>query len=809
MNDAQPRGVVALLTAQALTFGVSLALLVVPANSLFLTTYGAQWLPVTYIAIAVVGTGLSAVVARAARRTRLVRVATVTLGALAALYGASWAVLLAGGLWVSAVLLVLFPIALQAGFVFIGGQAGRLLDVRQMKALFPRIVSGFSVGFLFGGLLGIPLLDLLGSTENLLLATTAAQLAFLGLLVLTERRFPEMRTAPTGEEVAAAPRLPLRLLFASGLTLLLLEYQVLSAMGSQVLDFLLFDRASAQYSGAELTRFLSAYTAVLNLVNIVFLALVAGPLLRRFGLRLGLVLNPAVVTAVLVLMTAVAAGPGAAAYALFVLAAVVRAADLAATDGTTRTSINAAYQVVPATERLAVQAVVEGGGVPLAIGVTGALILVIHALGLGTGAVIVFALVLGVAWTLVAVDVYRSYATQLAVEMRRPPLVAGELDLSAVGDAAAVRALLGSDDARDVRLGLDLLAGVASPAAETELRQLAEHADAHVRLRALGQLGADGDAGAAADAAALAQELARSQDPSDRRAAAAALAWRGTAAADPQALLTLLADPDWSVRAAALDAVATADSAEPTIIGRVVEAAGDPRLVGRAAAALRRLGPAAAPALANALADEDRRQPSLVRAAAATAAENGFEVVAPAFADPDRTVVLGALEALAAADGGDVVPREALDDVLRDARMLAECTLAALRALGDGAGPLARALEDEMDLARRLVLAALTLRHGDRVREAARVVEHAEGSRRALGVEALDVLLSREEAALALPLVRRDRALEGDATSDAAVPREPAAWIVELATDPREICRSPWVAACARYEARTRGLEPA
>ena len=127
----------------------------------------------------------------------------------------------------------------------------------------------------------------------------------------------------------------------------------------------------AHYSGDDLTRFLSAYTAVLNLVDILFLALLAGPLMRRFGLRLGLVLNPAVVAAVLAVMAVVAAGPGAAAFGLFVLAGVLRIADIAATDGTTRTSINAAFQVVPIEERLAVQAVVEGIGVPVAIGVTG------------------------------------------------------------------------------------------------------------------------------------------------------------------------------------------------------------------------------------------------------------------------------------------------------------------------------------------------------------------------------------------------------------------------------------------------------
>ena len=75
MSDAPPRGVVGLLTAQALAFGVTLALLIIPANALFLDAYGSEWLPATYIAIAVFGSGASALIARAARRTRLVRIA--------------------------------------------------------------------------------------------------------------------------------------------------------------------------------------------------------------------------------------------------------------------------------------------------------------------------------------------------------------------------------------------------------------------------------------------------------------------------------------------------------------------------------------------------------------------------------------------------------------------------------------------------------------------------------------------------------------------------------------------------------------
>ncbi len=792
MSDSPPRGVVALLTAQGFAFGVTLALLVIPANSIFLDAYGSEWLPVTYIAIAVVGTGVSALIARAARRTRLVQVATATLGAFALLFAVSWPILVAGGVWVSAVLLVVFPIALQVGFVFIGGQAGRLLDIRQMKELFPRIVSGFAVGFLIGGLLGIPLLAVLGSTEHLLVATTVAQLTFLGLLLLTERRFPEVQVR-SADDAPTIARPPLRMLFATGIALLLLGYQVLSAMGSWIFDFLLFDRASAHYSGDDLTKFLSAYTAVLNLIDILFLALLAGPLMRRFGLRLGLLLNPGVVAGILALMLVAAAGAGTAAFGVFVLAGILRIADIATTDGTTRTSINAAYQVVPVEERLAVQAVVEGIGVPLAIGATGVLLLALNVLGFGTGAVIAFGLVVSAIWTALALSAYRSYTQSLADEMRRRSLSSTELDVADDG-AAAIRSLLRSDDSRDVRLGLDLLGGVASAVSDVDLRHVAVHADPEVRMRALSLLAARGDEQAAADAATHVRRLAHSDRARERRAAAAAFETRGVAGYTPELLGALLIDADLTVRAAALDAVAPSDAADLEIVSRVVSALDEPRLAGPASAAVQRLGQPVLPILSAALAAQHvPKRPALVRAAAAVAAEQGVDVVAPALADRDRTVVLTALEALEA--GGGRVPPSALDDVFVDAAEHAERASAARAALADVDDSLVRALDDEIDLARRLVIATLALRYGDRVLEAVRVVDHAEGPRRALGVEALDVVLTRAEAAVALPLVRRDRELRAGERSA----RGPDTWIANIAHDPEGVWRSDWLATCAQH----------
>jgi hypothetical protein len=326
-----------------------------------------------------------------------------------------------------------------------------------------------------------------------------------------------------------------------------------------------------------------------------------------------------------------------------------------------------------------------------------------------------------------------------------------------------------------------------------------------VRVRALLQLAVGGDAAAAAAASTLAGDLALSPDPADRRAAAVALGSRDVVTTRPSMVIALLDDPDPAVRAAALDAVVPDDAGEPEVVRRVVAALDEPRVAGSATAALRRLGDPAVPLLAAALAHNGApRRPPLIRAAANAAAQHGLAVIEPALHDGDRVVVLSALEALEAVEGAGLVPPDLLDEVFHDAAAHAARALAAHTSLAASDGPLRRALEDETDLARRLVIAVLAFRHGDRVRDAVRVVEGAEGQRRALGVEALDVLISREEAAIALPLVRRD--LTPDEQAVALEHLQPSVrgeddWIADLAEDPHGVWRSSWLALCARHAA--------
>ena len=666
-----------LLMAQAFAFGVTMALLLVVGNALFLDAYGSEWLPATYVAVAVVGVSLSWLLARTLRRFSLVAVGAVTLGAQAVLFFASWLLLVSGSLWISAVLVVLFPLAIQIGFVFVGGQAGRLLDVREVKELFPRIVSGFATGFLVGGLAGAPLLVVLGETADLLVVATAAQLAFVGLLLATERLFPGLsdHAAEKDRSDGASSRPPLRTLLARPLVVAIIGYQILSAVGTQLVDFVFFDRAANRYAdSADLAKFLSTYTALLNLVDIVFLAVLAGPLLRRFGLRFGLLANPTAVAVGMAAMTALAFGSGAAALSFLAMAGLTRITDVGLTDGTTRTSINATYQVIPGEDRIAVQTVVEGAGVPIAIGFTGVLLLVLQVLPGDIAVVVTIGTVVCIAWTVLAWFTHRAYSVGLRRAVVNRTLDESTLDLDEATDEAALAALLSSDDGRRVGLGLELLAGLTSPATEAELKRLLDDEQPRVRLAALTELaGSTGAALSGADASRLMEALDGDGDltaPNTLRALRACRSLPPDVAVDR--LLRHATHPDRTVGRAVLAALA---SAGPTATGEV-DAVLERVAVDDTAHARRilssRLDPTvnSSPTLIRALDDElellrDRAFSVLgIRVGAVAAHARRI------FRDGDKSAQALALEALEVAVGRDqalclVLVRPDLDDARR------------------------------------------------------------------------------------------------------------------------------------------------
>ena len=531
--------------------------------------------------------------------------------------------------------------------------------------------------------------------------------------------------------------------------------------------------------------------------------------MRRFGLRLGLLLNPAVVAAVLAVMAVVVAAPGAASYGLFALAGVLRIADIATTDGTTRTSINAAYQIVPVEERLAVQAVVEGIGVPVAIGVTGVLLLRLEPARPRDR----------------RGDRLRSRAgPDLDGDRgRRVPVVhtrARRRDAPSLARRGPHRHRRGRRSRSRASSVRRRTRRAPRPRPARRRRRRRQPAPSSARSR-----------GTRIPRYACAHSVS-SPRPETREAAADRCRARRRACSirPTPAIAARLQPPSASRGVVGADrglltraprrprsdcASRGARCRRPRRCGRRGDRPSGRRLRRRAphspAARPRHSGASAdsaVPLLGAALARDGR-----ISGGAACTSSRGRRAGARrgrhrtgARATPTAPSCSRRSTRWRRRGARDVVPAELLDGMFRDAAAHAARALAARASLAGQDGPLDRALDDEIDLARRLVIAVLALRHGDRVRAAVRVVDHAEGQRRALGVEALDVLLSREEAAIALPLVRRDLTPGEQAASSSQSDHRHAARRSGSRTsplDPDRVWRSSWLAACARHASRS------
>ena len=165
--------------------------------------------------------------------------------------------------------------------------------------------------------------------------------------------------------------------------MLIVAFQMLSAIESQWLDFLVLSSVprsatttAASWPGSSATSRPSR-TGPTSL----FLLVLAGLLLRRFGLRYGLTANAVAVLTVFGAIIVASSIPGSCATIVFVLIVAARVTDLTFSDGTSRTSLSAAYQAVPNRLRSVAQATVEGLAVPVAIGSERLGLLVVQAPG--------------------------------------------------------------------------------------------------------------------------------------------------------------------------------------------------------------------------------------------------------------------------------------------------------------------------------------------------------------------------------------------------------------------------------------------
>ena len=545
---------IALLAGQAFALGLTTAWIAIPASTIFLETYGAGLLPLTYIGAALAGAAATASLGVTLRRHPLVSVAMSILASLTIVLVACWLLLSrAGAEWVAFALLVLVPIVVPVGFMLVVAQAGMLLDVRALKALYGRVIAGFALGFVAGGATGPLLIARLGNIEDLLAAASVAAGMFMLIVAATRRSFPA-ELSVVDDAGSHVERATLRSVLRHRYVMLIVGFQMLSAVESQWLDYLVFDRAGKRYTDStELAQFISRFVAIAYGADILFLLLVAGALMRRFGLRYGLTANPVAVLALVVVVILAATVQGSNATIVFVVIVASRMTDLVLSDGASRTSLGAAYQAVPTRVRLASQAAVEGLAVPVAIGLSGVVLIVLRSsVGTDGMALPVLTSIILAAWMIVAFHVFREYRVNLLSNLRHRTLDPAELTIEGATTLAAVARLVDSDDERDVRVGLDALHRADHPDLLRRLQGLAMDERVGVRMDVLDRL-----LRISSPIAAAAARDGLNHDSPEVRAASIRTLGAAGGPSDLPAIVGCLSDSDSDVRVAVVSAMST------------------------------------------------------------------------------------------------------------------------------------------------------------------------------------------------------------------------------------------------------------
>lgn len=253
--------------------------------------------------------------------------------------------------------------------------------------------------------------------------------------------------------------------------------------------------------------------------------------------------------------------------------------------------------------------------------------------------------------------------------------------------------------------------------------------------------------------------LQSSRDEADRAAAAQVLGEIGQPGYY-RPLAPLLDDESPRVRSAALAAAERLGN--PRLAFRVIACLGRRETRTQAVRALAALGPGALPEIAQALADPGLDRPTrigLVRAAARLPGDAARDLLLGLAPHPDAGLRLEALEALEARghQAADKAHRQwTMERLQAEARTATWLAAGRVAALGrEETALLARALDEELDLARRRMLALLAfLSPPGAVAQARTRLRHPARDQRAIAVELLESLAPAEARRHVLPLLR-------------------------------------------------------
>ncbi|OQY46526.1 MAG: hypothetical protein B6242_07540 [Anaerolineaceae bacterium 4572_78] len=459
--------------------------------SLFFSEFNATTLPYLYIGSAFVTTSISVVYLRFTRNLTLFQQLAITLTFLISVmltlrfilgsFQANWLVLLLP-MWVE----VIRALTSLEGWEL----AGNLLDVRQGKRLFGIVGGGIRVAIIFGGMTMAMIVDWSG-VINLFLISAFGLFGCLLSLIYIARKYSLVSPSDTSADTSSQTQkeaISYRALFNNRYILMIIVLVIIFNFGYYFTDNIFFNQAEVWYpTDKEFANFYGIFSSLSGMLTLIMIS-ITGPIITRYGIRIGLIVMPITIAIGSIAMITLGT---ISTTILFWIAVMLYAAVNALDSSIDQSSNQILFQPLLNKQRGLLRALTEGIAGPIALGLTGVILLILNnVLNFSVFGLAGFLLVIAFSWLGLTVFLGHEYKNAL-VNMLSKRRLGGELLTLDSNSLRFLREGLQSSNPEVMIYSLNMLLEHDKDNTEKYVNKLVSHPSTEVRqvvLRKIEQL---------------------------------------------------------------------------------------------------------------------------------------------------------------------------------------------------------------------------------------------------------------------------------------------------------------------------------
>ena len=476
---------VGLSLLQSIFFGFPRLFTLTAASALFLEKFSAGNLPYIYLTSSIVIPITGFIHLYFEKRISFIRLQSGTLLALP-LVSCAFLILLwmSDAWWVPAALLIWIEVEWVLTDLVFWGTTNHLFTVRQGKRLFGFIGIGAKLTVIVGGLLMPFIVQLIGTSNLLILSIVGLIFGFINLSYINKvfkSKFvvPLKKQTSKGNETIESF---FSLFKVKYIILIFLFYAIFTRTVFYFVDNFFYYQVNSVYPSAEqLASFMGIFLAISGFISLFFRTFISGRWMTQFNMLINMLSYP-VLLGITTALIIVVGNFSNETILLFWLAIMAKVIEKLFGGAITSPTYQTLYQPLPPEQRNRVRTITEMIVGPFwGIGVSLFLLLLTKYIELRTVGLSVVLLIILCIWGIVCILAIKEYRNALTTSLNRRGLIGSELSLDDTCSLEIFEKGLKSHHPEEVLYSLKLLEDMEHPSVKGLLFELINHPEPQVR----------------------------------------------------------------------------------------------------------------------------------------------------------------------------------------------------------------------------------------------------------------------------------------------------------------------------------------